>query len=269
MDLTIETISPKQAEKYLQFNSNNRPLRKSLVNQYAKDMASGRWKLTHQGVAFNCDGTLLDGQHRLAAIVESKASVQMLVARGVQSSSQLVMDDHARRSAADALSLTRKEKITSKQIAIIRACIEGNRRGVSRETKQQLADIVGVFRPAIEFVEGKMPTNQKGVTSAPIKAAIVLAWYYVQDIDRLGAFCDVLTGRNLPGGNSDRAAFLLREWCFRNGMSGSTTVRDEAMRKAQRAIAAFVAGEEITKLYGTTVYYPWPLVDPVRGRENG
>ncbi len=103
MDLSVETITAKQAEKYLQFNTNNRPLRKSLVSQYAKDMASGNWRLTHQGVAFNCDGTLLDGQHRLAAIVQSGVTVQMLVARGVDSRNQLVMDDHAKRSAGDAL----------------------------------------------------------------------------------------------------------------------------------------------------------------------
>jgi len=265
MDLSVETITAKQAEKYLQFNTNNRSLRKSLVNQYAKDMAAGNWKLTHQGVAFNCDGTLLDGQHRLAAIVQSGITVQMLVARGVDSRSQLVMDDHAKRSAGDALSLARKEKITQQHVAVMRACVElsAGSRG-NRLTKQELDEVVDFFRPAIEFVEARMPNNERGVTSAPVKAAIVLAWYYVKDVERLSMFCDVLTGKTLPDGDGDRAAVVLREWLLRNGMQAETA-RREGFKKAQRAIVAFAERKDIGKLYGTVTYYPWPLVDPVRG----
>jgi hypothetical protein len=267
MDLSVETITAKQAEKYLQFNTNNRPLRKSLVSQYAKDMSSGNWRLTHQGVAFNCDGTLLDGQHRLAAIVQSGVTVQMLVARGVDSRNQLVMDDHAKRSAGDALSLARKEKITQSHVAVMRAAVElsgaGNR-SLQRLTKQQLDEVVDAFRPAMEFVEAKMPNNERGITSAPVKAAIVLAWYYVKDVERLAAFCDVLTGKSLPDGDGDRAAVVLREWLLRTGMQAETA-RREGFKKAQRAIVAFQDRKDIGKLYGTTTYYPWPLVDPVRG----
>lgn len=267
MDLSVETITAKQAEKYLTFNSNNRPLRKRLVEQYAKDMQAGNWRLTHQGVAFNCDGTLLDGQHRLAAIVQSGVTVQMLVARGVDSRSQLVMDDHAKRSAGDALSLARKEKITQSQVAIIRGAVElsGNRNANKvRLTKQELDIVFDKFRPALEFVAEKMPNNERGVTSAPVQASIVLAWYYVKDLERLKTFCDVLTGKMLPENDGDRAAVVLREWLLRNGMQSSTS-RMEGFKKTQRAIVAFGEHNDIGKLYGTATYYPWPLVEPIRG----
>lgn len=266
MDLSIETITAKQAEDYLKFNTNNRSLRKALVSQYARDMSAGKWRLTHQGLAFNCDGTLLDGQHRLAAIVQSGVTVQMLVARGVDSRSQLVMDDHAKRSAGDALSLSRQEKITQSQVAVMRGAVElsSGRKNVSRLTKQELNEVIDVFHPAVEFVETRMPTHERGVTSAPVKAAIVLAWYYVKDLRRLSDFCDVLTGRNLPEGSGDRSAVVLREWCLRNGMQADTA-RREGFKKAQRAIVAFMERKDIGKLYGTITYYPWPLVEPVRG----
>lgn len=266
MELSVELITAKQAEMYLQLNTSNRPLRKTLVGQYARDMADGRWKLTHQGVAFNCDGTLLDGQHRLAAIVQSGVAVQMLVARGVDSRSQLVMDDHAKRSAGDALSLARKEKITQQHVAVIRACVELTNAGgrVNRFTKQQLDEVIDKFRPAIDFVEARMPNSERGVTSAPVKAAIALAWYYVADVDRLAVFCDVLTGKTLPDGDGDRAAVVLREWLLRTGMQAENS-RREGFKKAQRAIVAFAERKDIGKLYGTATYYPWPLIDPVRG----
>jgi hypothetical protein len=267
MDLTVETITPSQAEKYLAFNTSNRPLRKGLVDQYAKVIQTGNWRLTHQGVAFSCDGTLLDGQHRLAAIVQAGIAVQMLVARGVDSRSQLVMDDHSKRNASDALSLVRKEKITQLDVAVIRASVElsgGGRTGKHRLSKQELDIVFDKFRPALQFVFDNMAFNERGVTSAPVRAAVVLAWYYVKDLERLKTFCDVLTGRMLPEGDGDRAAVVLREWLLRNGMQSSQT-RLEGFKKAQRAIVAFSEHKDILKLYGTTNYYPWPLIDPIRG----
>lgn len=124
MEVTIETITPKMASEYLTRNTRNRRLKKALVEQYASEMRAGNWRLTHQGVAFNCDGTLLDGQHRLAGIVKSECAIQMLVARGVDSKSQIVMDDHAKRSAGDAITLVRQEVVTDKDVAIIRGCVD-------------------------------------------------------------------------------------------------------------------------------------------------
>jgi hypothetical protein len=46
-------------------------------------MKRGYWALNHQPIAFDEEGNLLDGQHRLAAIVRSGKTIRMLVARNV------------------------------------------------------------------------------------------------------------------------------------------------------------------------------------------
>src|SRR5438046_2404287 len=56
------------AEQWLAANTANRPLSRSTVRGFADAMRSGEWLVTHQGVAFDTDGVLVDGQHRLAAI---------------------------------------------------------------------------------------------------------------------------------------------------------------------------------------------------------
>jgi hypothetical protein len=265
MDLSVETITPEMAKKYLLFNTSNRALRKRIVSMYAREMRAGNWRLTHQGVAFNCDGTLLDGQHRLCAIVESGVTVQMLVARGVESRTQLVMDDHAKRNAGDALTLVRNEKITQSDVAVIRGAIElsTSKNTATILTKQELNAVLDDFRPAINFVSEVMQNNERGVTSAPVKAAIALAWFYAKDLPRLKWFCEILTGKQLPENNGDRAAVVLREWLLRSGMQSSEMRRD-GFKKTQRAIVAFLSHQDVSKLYGTSVYYPWPLVDPFR-----
>lgn len=64
----------------------NRSINKSLVNAYASDMARGRWGLSHQGIAFDEDNRLIDGQHRLWAVVKAGIPVIMTVTTGVPAS---------------------------------------------------------------------------------------------------------------------------------------------------------------------------------------
>jgi hypothetical protein len=73
---TIEVITPEDATRYLATRSpNQRPISKDFVHKYADVMARNGWELTHQGIAFDAAGRLIDGQHRMAAVVKSSATV--------------------------------------------------------------------------------------------------------------------------------------------------------------------------------------------------
>lgn len=265
MKVAIETITPKMAEQYLLSNTRNRSLKKQLISQYARDMQMGKWRLTHQGLAFNCDGTLLDGQHRLRAIVESGATVQMLVTRGVESQAQLVMDDHAKRSAGDALTLLRGERVSENQVAIVRAAVELSvKYRADRATKTELNDLVDQFRNPLDFAAEFLVGNRvRGVHAASTWAAICLSWFYVDNLERLRDFCRILCAIDMPFEDSDRAACLLRDWLLRTGVRYASQ-RVDAFCKTQRAVVAFMKYQELQKLIGTSQHYPWPLVDPVR-----
>ncbi|MFL6416119.1 MAG: hypothetical protein ACJ74Y_10695 [Bryobacteraceae bacterium] len=83
MKSTWEEITPKKAAVFLEKNVTNRPLREATTTAYERDMRAGNWVSTHQGVAFNDRGELIDGQHRLTAVVRSGVTVRMLVTRGL------------------------------------------------------------------------------------------------------------------------------------------------------------------------------------------
>lgn len=93
------------AERWLGANHQNRNLNRRLVDRYKADMAAGDWTFTGEAVKFSDNGKLLDGQHRLHAIVETGASVLMLVVRGLDQQAQDVMDTGRKRSAADMLQM--------------------------------------------------------------------------------------------------------------------------------------------------------------------
>ena len=70
MHSELLTITPNEASKYLANNPANRKINESVVRAMAEDMKAGRWMQTHQGIAISKTGRLLDGQHRLSAVIK-------------------------------------------------------------------------------------------------------------------------------------------------------------------------------------------------------
>ena len=103
MITTIETITPEIAAQMLKENTHNRPLMARNVKFLADQMRSGNFKTTHQGIAFSKDGFLLDGQHRLQAIIQSGVTIKIAVTRGLYESDFSVLDTGKIRTAGDAL----------------------------------------------------------------------------------------------------------------------------------------------------------------------
>lgn len=116
---SVVTITPDLASKWLASNTHNRKVRETAVLGYARDMEAGRWSENGESIKFAADGTLLDGQHRLAAITLAKVSLPMLVVTGLQTAAQETMDDGRKRTLADALTL-RGETNAIATAAIIR-----------------------------------------------------------------------------------------------------------------------------------------------------
>ena len=136
MQITTETITPEIAAEYLKHNTNNRNIRTSHVEYLSNAIKRGEWVLSHQGIAFNEHGVLIDGQHRLQAIIKSGIAVQMLVSRNVGSDVFKVTDGHARRSYGDILHMTTNEVAPLKLISDIRF-------GVKNHSTDQLMLILG------------------------------------------------------------------------------------------------------------------------------
>ncbi|MFE7193753.1 hypothetical protein [Kitasatospora sp. NPDC057541] len=108
----IVKVTPEIAEEFLSRASVNRPLDKGQVRTLAEAIIRGEWRLTHQGIAFDKAGELLDGQHRLHAIIEANSPAEMFVVDGLSRDVFPVLDTGKRRSAADTLSSTGEKYLT-------------------------------------------------------------------------------------------------------------------------------------------------------------
>jgi hypothetical protein len=105
MKTEIKTITPELARELLKKNGLNRPLNKRHVNILAGQMLTGKWLFDGTPIKLNGAGQLLDGQHRLTALVESNQTFDFVVISGLPSESFKVMDTGKLRSAADSVGI--------------------------------------------------------------------------------------------------------------------------------------------------------------------
>lgn len=106
MHSQIETLTPARAAEILgSKNPNNRPVSRERVRRYAQEMREGRWVLTPQGLAFDSAGNLLDGQHRLAAVVQANEPQAFYVAHDVPREALRGLDQGLGRTAAQMAAL--------------------------------------------------------------------------------------------------------------------------------------------------------------------
>lgn len=96
-------VTPKLAEEYLKMNTNNRPIRQSKVDSLAESMKKGEWELSNDAITISEGNVLLNGQHRLLAVVQSGTPCNFIVYTGAPDSTFDIMDTPSLRRISDVL----------------------------------------------------------------------------------------------------------------------------------------------------------------------
>lgn len=175
-------ISPDLARLWLENNLRNRTVKDDVVKAYALDIKNGTWIPTHQGIAFNDRDELIDGQHRLHAIILADQTIRSMVTFGLPSEIEghemTPMDavDRGRtRSVADQLKIQHGMKngtiISAITAGIANICCSERTRRLS---VGQTLDIYRAFEHSINFMIVHRP-KQHGLRSAGVLAAFAFA----------------------------------------------------------------------------------------------
>lgn len=244
------TITPDQAQKWLEDqNTRNRPMSMHLAAQYADDMAKGLWMETHQGIAFYEDGVIADGQTRLKAITICKKPISMQITFGVPVLSSLSIDVHRRRTFSNQLAMTGDLPWLGKNEAATAMMLMVNE-GAGRTSKNVRAviDFCTPIESAMLFVKAKTINSIRYITTAPVKAAIVAAYFH-EDHKRLDEFCRVLISGMMEG-KQDSAAIRLRERLISGGsaLQHTGSGRIEIMLLAMRSIQLFCLKQDAKRV---------------------
>lgn len=165
------TITPEMAEQFLKRNLVNRKhIRLSWVQALAAEMRQGTFRLTHQGIAFNTKGDLIDGQHRLHAIIESGCTVEMYVAFDCPADTAMEwpVDRGAMRSVADTMGIHPQEA------ALVDAILALWKRSRSKFTTLERRATWDLFRIHFATIQEMCNTSRKTISQVAVKVPVLL-----------------------------------------------------------------------------------------------
>lgn len=115
---STQKITPDVAEMWLQDNIDNRRLRPKHVSHLARAMERGEWSLNGDAITFDRNGRLIQGQHRLLAVIESGTTIESVVVRGVGLDARDTLDQPARRTLGDILNWRGETSVTTLAAAL-------------------------------------------------------------------------------------------------------------------------------------------------------
>lgn len=259
-EMYIERImtGPVLAAKHLKANHpENRKIAPKWVNTLAGLLSNDQWEPDNgDTIKISVSGLLIDGQHRLKAIIKSGKTVLLTYAFNVPDSAFKTIDQGRKRTAVQSIKMTGRD-ISALEVAITRAILwEPDKVGGEAMTPVEIKTVYDIYESAIRTVaENYSETKKHAVMYAPIRAAAARALITGHDPESVTSFLTALdTG--LAKCPLDAIAILLRNEFMSVATKGKSNTREgrEALyAKALYALHCYLTNKQVSRLQHTKV----------------
>lgn len=245
-------VYPSDAEAMLQTMGENRRLNERRVQMLAEDIGHGRWHLSPQPICFDEDGKLIDGQHRLTAIIRSGIPVDLIIAYNVPHG--CVLDKGLERSSGEALymrSLISKDMSSREVWGVVNRYLE-IKYGASKAKAMSDTAKSEFIRINEQNISKAISLSRKGAhralcKKAGIQTAVFAALSKGIPENILLSFTTVVNTGFMDQVDQS-AAIVLRNYALQAPSSGSTEANNLCI-VAEMAIRDFVNGVPRKKRY--------------------
>jgi hypothetical protein len=113
-------VTPDMASAIIEnLNENNRPISGNLVDKYKIDMDNGTWGIGESNICISNTYRLLNGQHRLAAVILHGAPIGFMFTFGLTNAEFMNMDAGKKRTTAQKLVIGGVTKTNATQISAV------------------------------------------------------------------------------------------------------------------------------------------------------
>lgn len=247
----IRTITPIEAQEMIATmpEGGNRKLRQSHVEMLAGLIKDGNWLVTHNGICFDTEGRLIDGQHRMQAIITADAPVDIMVTQGILSEAMDAVDRGATRSIGDLLHLVHGIEggsILTSACRIIGMEIEGYK---AVPTVASTLEIYRKYQPGLDWVLKAMPARTN-MNKTSYRAAIAIAAMVQPAPGKVGEF--VTKYESGDHQSSRDPAWRLREFTVKLPLQKVQPTPPVLFDIACNALAAHLNGELISGISRTS-----------------
>lgn len=263
-------ITPDMANRWLVTSKekNIRSIRPPTVERYQRSMEAGNWSSrTGTAIMFDKDGVMVNGQHRMWAIVLSDMSIELYVLFGVTQEEKMYgVDNGDGRSPAICL------QVPAKHIAIInsiRRHATGNR-DKRRIGNDELHVFVEHYKDLLEWFDNipSTPQGRRATRSSDIASVIIRARENGEDEDMLTAFIQILRRDpvTVEVEFSSEQVFMVDKLAHfliaKPHGGGGEAVKDERVSKVEWVLTRFLKGLPFQKIISNQEkIWPSPLVD--------
>src|SRR3990167_3239770 len=239
-------ITPIVAAKWLEDAGDNRHISDRHVNSLATDMKACNWGVNGETIKFNGSGKLVDGRHRLWAVVQSGATIRTGVVFDLHAAARDTIDIGRKRSFGDVLGIHGEGDPNHMAAALEwiwrwehNEWLNGSRKATNPEKVETLARHPKL-RDSMAFVRKHRP---------PASLSAMVGLHYLlskADNAKADGFFEFLgTGVNLNRGNP---VYRLRERLIANQSSRAKMRTLDIIAITVRAWNAHYRGEPLTVL---------------------
>jgi hypothetical protein len=234
-------VTPEMAEQLLEHNDNVRPVTKSQMEAYARDIENDHWIPSAESISISVEGKMIDGQHRAQGIVSAERALPIYMTFNVPIEAKFVADSGKKRTVNDRLGIlfTGESRLNKKAPALCRALMSGAGPR-PKWTDTEIGEFILVHEEAIRWVIENLPKQRSDVQAAFAKAYLWWGPGAIQD------FCHALTNIEFK---ADTPPSILYQWLQK---VGPETSGETVYRKTVQAIRHHVEKKDIFRLYEAT-----------------
>jgi hypothetical protein len=249
MKVEAKYVSPQMAEELLATTDKNRNVSHQRVLTLANLMRSGRWQLNGETIIVSKTGKLLDGQHRMFAIIEVGLPQQMLIATGAPDEAFETIDTGRARTAADIAGM---EGVSNPNIVTSAAALIWRmfyRTAINEVcSPQTVLDVIERFPGLIKWGTVVAALGQMRRILPP--GSFVAALVYLDCIAKKPRLAEqffegITKGSDLPEGSPILA---LRNRIINLRASGGIINATTCWSPVARTLSAMEAGEDLSRL---------------------
>lgn len=252
-------ITPELAANLLLLNKKNRPIHANQLKKYKEDMLTGEWKYIGDSIRISRDGVLMDGQHRLLAVVQTNVTIHSNIQTGIDPETFTVMDTGAVRNSSDMAALqgySYHANVVSVANAVETLKENPNEFGFARRhmSKKRHKETIALLESLDkDLLEQAAAFGHRIRAKAKFLELITVAtlFYFLSErgkTEKVTQFFELLATGDGLGSNSNSAVWLLRNKLIENATATTKLTPQAKFSLIVHIWNTFLRGRGLTRL---------------------
>lgn len=235
----VAHVGPKEASDLLSLSKGNRNEDRWTVDSYARDMYGGKW-IQENGnpISIAVDGRLLNGHHRLKAVIKAGVSIRFLISFGNPTEAIQVADGHRARTIVDRFRL-KGTPMPTRTVSAVRVWMSLHDGGtpMAYSLKRTLSEVESAISMCRQDLDAMRDLINKDFNSGFWGAMLFARPIDPMTVDAMAA-C-IVDGTGISG-----QAHTLRDQMLRRS-SGTTVERMSLALRTLYAVRATIEGRSV------------------------